>query len=95
MIRFDGVSITYADAPAPTLRDLDLHIEEGELCVVVGHTGSGKTTFLGAINGLVPHFTGGHLAGRVTVDGRDTRTHPPRDLADVVGWSARTRWPAS
>jgi energy-coupling factor transport system ATP-binding protein len=52
---------------------------------VVGRTGAGKTTFLGAINGLVPHFTGGHLAGRVTVDGRDTRTHPPRELADVVG----------
>ena len=32
-----------------------------------------------------PHFTGGHLAGRVAVDGRDTRTHPPRELADVVG----------
>ena len=58
---------------------------EGELCVVVGPTGSGKTTLLGAINGLVPHFTGGHLAGRVVVDGRDTRDHPPRDLADVVG----------
>ena len=33
----------------------------------------------------MPHFTGGHLAGRVVVDGRDTRDHPPRDLADVVG----------
>ena len=33
----------------------------------------------------MPHFTGGQLRGRVTVDGRDTRTHPPRELADVVG----------
>ncbi|EST37205.1 hypothetical protein N566_14275, partial [Streptomycetaceae bacterium MP113-05] len=31
------------------------------------------------------HFTGGTLHGRVTVDGRDTRTHKPRELADVVG----------
>ena len=85
MIRFEHVTITYPDAAAPTLRDVDLTIPEGELCVVVGPTGSGKTTFLGAINGLVPHFTGGHLAGRVEVDGRDTRTHPPRELADVVG----------
>src|SRR5581483_1549449 len=50
-----------------------------------GRTGVGKSTLLGAINGLVPHFTGGTLAGRVTVAGRDTRTHPPRELADVVG----------
>ena len=67
------------------LRDVSLTIEEGELCLVVGRTGSGKSTFLGTINGLVPHFTGGTLAGRVVVDGRDTAHHPPRELADVVG----------
>ena len=85
MIRFEHVTITYADAAAPTLRDVDFVIPAGELCVVVGATGTGKSTLLGAINGLVPHFTGGELRGRVVVDGRDTRTHPPRELADVVG----------
>jgi energy-coupling factor transporter ATP-binding protein EcfA2 len=85
MIRFDQVSITYPNAIAPTLRDVDLSIDEGELCLVVGQTGVGKSTLLGAINGLVPHFTGGTLSGRVTVDGRDTSTHPPRELADLIG----------
>jgi len=85
MIEFDRVTITYADAPAPVLRDVNLRIDEGELCLVVGRTGAGKSTLLGAINGLVPHFTGGVLEGRVTVDGRDTASHPPRELADVVG----------
>ena len=59
MIRFDSVSFTYADAPAPTLRDVDLTIPDGELVLVIGRTGSGKSTLLRAINGLVPHFTGG------------------------------------
>ncbi len=86
MIRFERVSVTYADAAAPVLRDVEVRIEEGELCLVIGPTGSGKSTFLGAIDGLVPHFTGGTLQGTVTVDGRDTRTHPPRELADVVGY---------
>ncbi|MFJ2738899.1 ABC transporter ATP-binding protein [Streptomyces sp. NPDC087440] len=85
MITFDEVTVQYDDAAAPTLRDVDLHIEEGELCLVVGHTGVGKSTLLGAVNGLVPHFTGGTLFGRVVVDGRDTADHPPRELADVVG----------
>jgi energy-coupling factor transport system ATP-binding protein len=85
VIEFDRVTITYADAPAPVLRNVSLTIDEGELCLVVGRTGAGKSTLLGAINGLVPHFTGGVLEGRVTVDGRDTATHPPRELADVVG----------
>lgn len=85
MIRFEGVRITYAGAAAPALDGVDLQVPEGELCLVVGRTGSGKSTLLGATNGLVPHFTGGELAGRVLVAGRDTRTHPPRELADVVG----------
>ncbi|MGW5349805.1 ABC transporter ATP-binding protein [Streptomyces sp. NPDC004031] len=85
MIRFENVSVTYGDADRPVLRDVDLTVEEGELCLVVGRTGAGKSTLLGTINGLVPHFTGGTLAGRVTVDGRDTAQHPPRELADVVG----------
>ncbi|GAB3594969.1 ABC transporter ATP-binding protein [Angustibacter peucedani] len=82
---FEQVSVTYAGAARPALRQVDLVVGEGELCLVVGRTGSGKSTLLGAVNGLVPHFTGGTLAGRVTVLGRDTRTHRPRDLADVVG----------
>jgi energy-coupling factor transport system ATP-binding protein len=85
MIHFDHVTVTYAGAAKPVLAGVDLLVPEGELCVVAGRTGSGKSTLLSAVNGLVPHFTGGVLAGRVLVGGRDTRTNPPRELADVVG----------
>ncbi|WP_097985327.1 ABC transporter ATP-binding protein [Streptomyces sp. f150] len=85
MITFDRVSVVYDGADEPVLRDVNLSVDEGELCLVVGHTGVGKSTLLGAVNGLVPHFTGGTLYGTVTVDGRDTADHPPRELADVVG----------
>ncbi len=85
VIDLEHVTITYAEADAPVLRDVSLHIDEGELALVVGRTGVGKSTFLGALSGLVPHFSGGTLAGRVLVGGRETRTHKPRELADVVG----------
>ncbi|MBO4161311.1 ABC transporter ATP-binding protein [Micromonospora antibiotica] len=85
MITFDRVTVRYSDDGPPPLREVSLRVEEGELCLVAGRTGAGKSTLLRAINGLVPHFTGGTLYGSVTVDGRDTRRHPPRDLADVVG----------
>jgi energy-coupling factor transport system ATP-binding protein len=86
VIEMHDVGVTYADAAAPVLTGVDLTVPEGELVLVVGRTGSGKSTLLRTINGLVPHFSGGTLHGRVLVDGRDTRTHLPRDLADIVGY---------
>ena len=85
MIRFEDVSVRYADASTDALADVHLMIPAGELCLVVGPTGSGKSTLLGAATGHVPHFTGGRLSGRVVVGDRDTRLSPPRELADVVG----------
>ncbi|WP_030169614.1 ABC transporter ATP-binding protein [Streptomyces sp. NRRL S-813] len=85
MIRFEDVSVTYDGAAEPTVRGVDFEVPEGELVLLVGPSGVGKSTVLGAVSGLVPHFTGGTLRGRVTVAGRDTRTHKPRELADVVG----------
>ncbi len=94
MIHLDHLRVWYRDgergpggAPAgsPDLETPDVRIGEGELVLVAGPTGSGKSTLLRCLNGLVPHFTGGTLAGRVVVDGRDTREYRPRDLADVVG----------
>lgn len=85
MIRFENVSVTYDGCPEATVRDVDFEIPEGELVLLAGPSGVGKSTLLGTVGGLVPHFTGGTLRGRVTVAGRDTRTHKPRELADVVG----------
>ncbi|MFF1709374.1 ABC transporter ATP-binding protein [Streptomyces sp. NPDC058268] len=85
MIRFEDVSVTYEGVDGPTVRGVDLAVPEGELVLLVGPSGVGKSTLLGTVSGLVPHFTGGTLRGRVTVAGRDTRTHKPRELADVVG----------
>ncbi|MFE7479192.1 ABC transporter ATP-binding protein [Streptomyces sp. NPDC057552] len=85
MIRFEQVSVRYDGTDRPTLSGVDLAVPEGELVLLVGPSGVGKSTLLGTVSGLVPHFTGGVLSGRVTVDGRDTRTHKPRELADLVG----------
>ncbi|MFJ2233932.1 ABC transporter ATP-binding protein [Streptomyces sp. NPDC087859] len=85
MIRFEDVSVTYDGAAEPTVRGVDFEVPEGELVLLVGPSGTGKSTVLNSVCGLVPHFTGGTLRGRVTVAGRDTRTHKPRELADVVG----------
>lgn len=89
MIRFDDVSFWYEGATQPTLRDVSLEVEEGELVLVSGRTGSGKSTLLGMLNGLVPHFTGGTLAGDIHVDGASILGRPPRELAHLVGYVAQ------
>lgn len=85
LIRFEAVTFTHSGAQRPVLTNLNLEVPEGELCLVTGATGTGKSTLLQLVNGLAPHFTGGALDGRVLVGGRDTRFNPPRRLADLVG----------
>ncbi len=79
------VSYTYPGGRAPALDRVDLTVEPGELVLVVGESGCGKSTLLRAGLGLVPHFHGGQLGGRVLVNGLDTRDHPPHDLARQAG----------
>ncbi len=84
MIELRGISFRYDDDVV--LRDVDLAVDEGELLVVSGRTGVGKSTLLGVVTGLVPRFTGGTLSGDVVVDGRSVVHEPPRERAHVVGF---------
>ncbi len=80
-ILFDHVTFTYPEAATPALNEVSLEIQAGHFTLVIGPSGSGKSTLLRCINGLVPHFSGGQFSGHVTVDGCDTREHPPREMA--------------
>lgn len=86
MIELRHVTFRYDEQSRPALRDVDLVLPEGELVLVAGRTGSGKSTLLGTFNGLVPHFSGGELAGDVLIDGESVRHRAPRELADRVGY---------
>jgi energy-coupling factor transport system ATP-binding protein len=84
-VTFEAVTYAYPGEAAPALRDVNLAIEPGELCVLAGLSGHGKSTLLRAACGLAPHFYGGSFAGRVTVGGLDTREHPPARLGALTG----------
>jgi energy-coupling factor transport system ATP-binding protein len=87
VLRFEHVTYRYPAAriQAPALEDVCLDIAPGELCLLAGLSGHGKSTLLRAACGLAPHFHGGRFAGRAVVCGLDTREHGPADLGDVVG----------
>ena len=79
-VTFEKVNITYPGASAPTVKDLDLDIADGEFLVLVGPSGCGKSTTLRALAGLEPTSN-----GRITIDGKDVTNLEPgdRDIAMV------------
>ncbi len=85
MITFSNVSLIYPHSTKTIIEDLTFSIAEGEMVLVMGETGSGKSSLLRLINGLVPHHTGGILAGDISVDGISTREVKPGSLAHLVG----------
>ena len=85
VIKFSNVSLVYPTSTKTILEDLSFEITEGEMVLVIGSTGTGKSSLLRLINGLVPHHTGGILAGDIAVDGISTQLVRPGELAHLVG----------
>ena len=84
-IEFERVTYRYPERSQPALCEVTLRVEQGELCLLAGRSGQGKSTLIRAACGLVPHFHGGAFAGSVSVVGLDTREHPPARLGARVG----------
>jgi energy-coupling factor transport system ATP-binding protein len=84
VVVWQEVGVRYPEAAADALTGLDHRLPSGEFGLLMGRTGSGKSTVLHTVDASVPHATGGTLRGRVLTAGRDTAEYAPRDLADVV-----------
>jgi energy-coupling factor transport system ATP-binding protein len=88
-LAIEALTYTYPNAPQPALRDVSLRLSPGELVVLAGRSACGKSTLLRAACGLVPHFHGGEIDGRVEVAGIDALATGPGELAAVVGYVAQ------
>ena len=84
-VEFRDVSFRYAGADKDALTGINLNIRPGEIVLVTGPAGSGKTTFCSCINGLVPHYHEGELKGDVIVRSYNTRRARIGGLASLVG----------
>ena len=85
LIEFADFSFKYLGADFLALRKIALNVEKGEYVVITGPSGCGKTTLCRAINGLVPQFHRGYIAGNVIVDGKNTRENSVAQLAQIAG----------
>jgi len=78
------MELTYG-ADFLALKKINLTIHEGEYVVITGPSGCGKTTLCRTINGLVPQFHRGYIAGNVVVDDMNTRDHTVAEMATKAG----------
>ncbi|WP_067052693.1 ABC transporter ATP-binding protein [Methanofollis ethanolicus] len=86
MIRLDGLTYTYPGADAPSLKGVDLTVGAGELVLLTGPTGAGKTTLCRAAGGVLAHGYGGTMEGTVRIAGKDAADYQGmEDVASVVG----------
>ena len=84
-LRFSYPPLVALGQPVSVFRGLDLEIEDGSFVSIMGPTGVGKTTLCLALNGIVPHSSGGVFGGEVWVQGLNTRETDVATLASMVG----------
>jgi energy-coupling factor transporter ATP-binding protein EcfA2 len=88
-LAIDGLTYSYPTAPHPALHELSLHLQPGAFTLLAGRSACGKSTLLRAACGLVPHFHGGEIEGKVEVAGIDAIATGPGELATAVGYVAQ------
>ena len=85
MIIFENFSFRYEERSEFTLKDINLTVRTGELILLTGRSGCGKTTLIRSLNGLIPHFYPGEIKGSISLDGQSLLELKPSELAGKVG----------
>jgi len=84
-LAIEGLTFRYRARPDPALHEVSLRLESGELLLVAGASGCGKTTLIRCINGLIPRSYKGELSGRILLSGQGTAGMPLSHISQIVG----------
>jgi len=81
----ENLSFQYRTRPELAIENISFELKPGEMLLVAGSSGCGKTTLARCINGLIPRSYGGKREGRVLLHGRDVSEMPIAEVAQTVG----------
>jgi energy-coupling factor transporter ATP-binding protein EcfA2 len=85
VIKIEQFTFYYSGSSLPALKNVNLTINDGEFLLITGPSGGGKSSLCRCFNGLIPHFYGGTVSGRVEVQGIDTSVQSMKKITGTVG----------
>ena len=81
----ENLSFRYRSRQELALKDIQLTVTRGEILLIAGASGCGKTTLARCINGLIPRSYKGELSGRIQICGIDIAAMPLAKISQMVG----------
>src|SRR5512138_783464 len=81
----ENLTFRYRDREAPAIRDISFEARPGEVLLIAGASGCGKTTLIRCINGLIPRSYKGEISGRIAVWGEEVKDWPLARISQKIG----------
>jgi energy-coupling factor transport system ATP-binding protein len=81
----ESLTCRYETREEPALHDVSFRVEPGQIVLVAGESGCGKTTLLRCINGLIPRSYRAAVEGRILLNGQDFGSESLAEVSQVVG----------
>ena len=81
----ENLSFQYRTRPEPAIQNISFELRPGEMLLIAGSSGCGKTTLARCINGLIPRSYRGKREGGVVLHGKDVAEMQIADMAQIVG----------
>lgn len=85
LVTVRSLTFRYRERPEPALRDITFEAQAGELLLLAGASGCGKTTLIRCLNGLIPRSYKGELSGDILLDGKSIANLPLARISQMVG----------
>ncbi len=84
-IELKNVSFTYSGFNTKVLNNIDFHVDYGEVALLSGFSGEGKSTLISIISGIIPNIISGVISGEVLIDGKSIKGKKMSQVCHKVG----------